>query len=276
MAAIDLTTVTFSSILRELGLRILAPVLLIVAPAFSLVVIFGYGFPFHWALVALTIGAVPIGASLTHIYLKNRYPHISAFARLRPLPWRTKALLLVPIAMHLAGVSFYVVSNGGPSLHPENHTGLLISTFLVMVTLPVAEEWIFRLCALQGMVSLGVRAPLAVGLSALLFGGAHVSAGPTGIALIATIGACWAVITLRTRSIWPAIALHAAWNACEFLYGTLTGHRIDWDDRHVNANDALLPIAVAAATVVVTVLIAQQRRPTEPTLQDTVPSPPVD
>ena len=89
MAAIDLTPVTFPSILRELGLRILAPVLLIVAPAFSLVAIFGNGFPLHWVLVALTIGAVPIGATLAHTYLKNRYPHIAAFARLRPMPSRT-------------------------------------------------------------------------------------------------------------------------------------------------------------------------------------------
>jgi membrane protease YdiL (CAAX protease family) len=272
MAAIDLTPVTVPSILRELGLRILAPILLIVAPAISLVAIFGIGFPLPWVLVALAVGAVPIGASITHIYLKNRYPHIAAFARLRPMPSRTKALLFVLVALHLAGVAFSVVASGGPALPPDSSAGLLISTFIVMVTLPVAEEWIFRLCALQGMVSLGVRAPLAVGLTALLFGGAHFSSGPTGMALIGVLGACWAVITLRTRSIWPAVALHATWNACAFLSTTLTGHRIDWDDRYVASNDLALPFAVAAATAVVTVLIALQRRPTEPTLQDTVPS----
>jgi membrane protease YdiL (CAAX protease family) len=272
MAAIDLTPVTFPSILRELGLRILAPVLLIVAPAFSLVAIFGNGFPLHWVLVALTIGAVPIGATLAHTYLKNRYPHIAAFARLRPMPSRTKALLLVPVALHLAGIAFYVVQNGGPSLPTDKGAGLLISTFIFAVTFPIAEEWIFRLCALQGMVSLGVRAPLAVGLSAVLFSGAHLSTGLAGMATIVVLGACWAVVTLLTRSIWPAVALHAAWNACGFLTATLAGQGIDWDDRHVAASDVLLPIAVAAATVVVTVLIARQRRPTEPTLQDTVPS----
>lgn len=272
MAVIDLTPVTASSILRELGLRILAPVLLIVAPALSLVAIFGIGFPIHWVLVALTVGAVPIGAPLTHIYLKNRYPHIAAFARLRPLPYRTRALLLVPVALHLAGVALYVVLNGGLSLPPDKSADQLISTFIFVAAFPVAEEWIFRLCALQGMVSLGVRAPLAVGLSALLFSAAHLSTGLPGMAITGVLGACWGVITLRTRSIWPAVALHSAWNGCTFLSGTLTGHRIDWGDRHVAASDALLPIAVAAATVVVTVLIARQRRPTEPTLHDTVPS----
>lgn len=272
MAAIDLTPVTTSSILRELGLRILAPVLLIVAPALSLVAIFGIGFPIHWVLVALTVGAVPIGATLTHIYLKNRYPHISAFARLRPLPYRTRALLLVPVALHMAGVAFYVALNGGPSLPPDKSADQLISTFIFVAAFPVAEEWIFRLCVLQGMVSLGVRAPLAVGLSALLFSAAHPSTGLTGMAIIGVLGVCWGVVTLRTRSIWPAVALHSAWNTCAFLSGTLTGHRIDWDDRRLAASDALLPIAVAAATVVATVLIARQRRPTEPTLHDTVPS----
>lgn len=67
----------------------------------------------------------------------------------------------------------------------------------------------------------------AIATTAILFGGLHIGAGGTALAtglyvILTTIaGLLFGVVTVATGSVWPAVGMHAVWNAIfsEFVVG---------------------------------------------------------
>jgi len=84
--------------------------------------------------------------------------------------------------------------------------------FGVSLTAGFCEELLFRgflIWVLQPLVGLW----LAALLSALLFGAAHAYQGLAGIVRTGLLGLVFTAIVLMTRSLWPAIVLHAVVDA---------------------------------------------------------------
>ena len=94
----------------------------------------------------------------------------------------------------------------------------LVAFFGVSLTAGFCEELLFRgflIWVLQPLVGLW----LAAALSALLFGAAHAYQGLPGVIRTGLFGLVFTAIVLLTRSLWPAIVLHAVVDA---LGGVLT------------------------------------------------------
>ncbi len=96
---------------------------------------------------------------------------------------------------------------------PSMARGLLVITCLVAL-IPTMEELFFRGFLLFGMRERYGAVPAVLG-SACLFGVSHLNAVAAVYATVAGLVLGW--LALRTRSIWPGIALHAAVNAMPVL-----------------------------------------------------------
>jgi membrane protease YdiL (CAAX protease family) len=84
--------------------------------------------------------------------------------------------------------------------------------FGVSLTAGFCEEVLFRgflIWVLQPVVGLWI----AVALAALLFGAVHAYQGVAGVIRTGLFGLLFTAIVLLTRSLWPAIVLHAAVDA---------------------------------------------------------------
>lgn len=97
------------------------------------------------------------------------------------------------------------------------------------------EEFVFRVLMLSGLVILFRRFAagrwLAVGLTALVFGAAHLTnehatlltAFGTGLG-----GVIYGVAFLATRSFWLPLALHISWNLSQALWGFPVSGNTSW------------------------------------------------
>ena len=90
----------------------------------------------------------------------------------------------------------------------------LVIVFAVAVVAPVIEELFFRGLLLPGLAE-RYGAGLALTLTSLAFGVIH--AEPAAILYATVAGLVLGAITLRTGSVLPAIAMHAATNAMPIL-----------------------------------------------------------
>lgn len=98
----------------------------------------------------------------------------------------------------------------------ESLSAYLVYFLLLCIIAPVVEEIIFR-----GFIYAGLRRNLrpgwAAALSALAFAGAHLPAATGTFLFIAALGFVLAVLYENTRSLLPAILLHAGHNALVFM-----------------------------------------------------------
>jgi membrane protease YdiL (CAAX protease family)/NAD-dependent dihydropyrimidine dehydrogenase PreA subunit len=95
------------------------------------------------------------------------------------------------------------------SVFGANVVGLVLSTVLVAVLAPIAEELAFRGVIL---VALGERWGMwpAIGVSTLLFAAYHLSAWLFAPMLVFGVALGW--LTWTRRSLWPSIVLHVLYN----------------------------------------------------------------
>lgn len=105
------------------------------------------------------------------------------------------------------------------ALSPRNAAEIVTNTIAVLVAAPLVEETYFRGVLLRWLRT-RMPAALAVLLSAVLFGIVHwkfaLHPGIGGMLLtaeLALVGLLAALFALGARSVWPAIALHAGYNA---------------------------------------------------------------
>jgi hypothetical protein len=136
----------------------------------------------------------------------------------------------------------------------------LVTIAAAVVLVAFTEEVTFR-GALLGALARRLAPWEAVAISALIFGLAHfvavfAEASTAGIArqavAAAGLGAVLGLLRLRMGSIWPAIVLHALWNAA-----VLSGEASAVSVSDPSAGGMLLPVLVlvVAAGAVVALLV---------------------
>jgi membrane protease YdiL (CAAX protease family) len=138
------------------------------------------------------------------------------------------ASLLLPIMLLIPAleVSVYALDGMLETCFPmspgeQESMRQLISTdfpsmVLTCLMAPVLEEMLFRGIILRGFLERYARVPAIFG-AALLFALAHHNIYQFPVAMI--VGAIVGWLYERTRSLWPGIAMHAAYNSLSFLWG---------------------------------------------------------
>lgn len=129
------------------------------------------------------------------------------------------AIANVPMLLILSVLGSSLFRNLPEAQHPVSfqlqgdQATLTVLTFLFIasITAPLIEEITFRGHLLPAMSSVFRSVPLGIAASSLIFAAIH----PTGIPAwlpLAWIGAMGAMLTYQTRSLVPAIVLHAVHN----------------------------------------------------------------
>jgi membrane protease YdiL (CAAX protease family) len=130
------------------------------------------------------------------------------------------AALLSGVMLILVCLGAYRIQGFNEGLMPALGWGLAMAAGFLGVGL--SEEFLFRGYALQTLMD-GIGRPAAAVISCLLFAAIHWSnpgENPAGILEVLFAGILLLVLILRTRSLWMAVGLHAAWDwAQNFLFG---------------------------------------------------------
>ncbi|MGB3453750.1 MAG: type II CAAX endopeptidase family protein [Moheibacter sp.] len=95
----------------------------------------------------------------------------------------------------------------------------------VCILAPILEEILFRGVLLRGLLQNGTSPIIAIFVSSLLFGAAHLN--PWQFIAAGFLGAIFGFVYYRTRSLWLCMFLHALNNTISFVFmikeGTLEG-----------------------------------------------------
>lgn len=189
----------------------------------------GLALTYYFAFLAIILPLLAIGASLSGIDVADWLALGLALTTLAAAP-RQMLPLLRPPRLTAAGVALSVgavaavfgyvqlAASFAPSLFTDDviiayllDGRSLVATLLSMAVLPVvAEELLFRGVILEGLLSVFDRRA-AIITSAALFVTIHLS--PLNILHIGALGLLFAVVRLRTGSIYPSMLLHGAYNA---------------------------------------------------------------
>ena len=107
-------------------------------------------------------------------------------------------------------------------------TVMLLVPLAELVLVGLAEEMVFR-GVIFGVTERSLGSKAAIGISALVFSLAHLpndGVSPLAIAVIVAVGIMQAAIYLSTRSLWPCIGVHIAWNYCvgQVFSASVSGH----------------------------------------------------
>lgn len=181
---------------------------------------------YRWetSIAAFVSSAIVLGIA---ILLAHRRGFREAFALRRPRSWRTAFLISGAIIIAMLVVSTALA----PVLDPEEEQGLVPSSwdpdripqfgaFAIAVTVvaPIVEELMFRGIGYTLLEPLGERiAIIGVGLA---FGLVHGLV--EGFVIIVAFGTGLAYLRSRTRSIYPCMLLHSAFNATALILGLAT------------------------------------------------------
>lgn len=122
-----------------------------------------------------------------------------------------------------------------------------IAGFLtVCILAPIIEEILFRGILLRGLLQNGTSPIIAISLSAILFGLAHLN--PWQFLGAGLLGAVFGFVYFRTKSLWLCIFLHALNNSVSFImmlkYRTM-------DENVTNPNDYLSVLSCFALALIV-------------------------
>ncbi len=110
-------------------------------------------------------------------------------------------------------------------------TVVLLLPLAELVLVGLAEELVFR-GVIFGVTERSLGSKAAIAISALVFSLAHLpndGVSPLAIAVIVAVGVMQAAIYLATRSLWPCIGVHIAWNYCvgQVFSSSVSGHAAD-------------------------------------------------
>lgn len=129
---------------------------------------------------------------------------------------------------------------------------MVIILAAVGIAAPVCEEYYFRGILQQGLTSAMKRPGDAVALTAIIFSAFHLD--PIGFLARAELGALFGYLMLRTGSLWPGVAAHAANNLISTaLYFTFKDAAEGAPDE--NPSPVLLAALVAGGTPMVLALV---------------------
>ena len=98
-----------------------------------------------------------------------------------------------------------------------------VTLLKVLIVAPIVEEFFFRGFVHAGLLTRGGvlgRPPVAIGITALGFGAAHLWLGTWAHAAAVTLPAlAIGCVYQRTRSVWACVALHAIFNLMSITWG---------------------------------------------------------
>ena len=131
--------------------------------------------------------------------------------------WKAVGVSIVAVLVILVGAAIALsLTNAGDeqNLTPEDwdssRAGQYAASFLAIVFIgPIVEELLYRGAGIGLLLPYG--APVAVGVTALLFGAGHGLVLSFGAFL--WFGVVTALVRLRTESIYPAMLVHSMFNA---------------------------------------------------------------
>lgn len=86
----------------------------------------------------------------------------------------------------------------------------------ICILAPVLEEILFRGILLRGLLQNGTSPIIAIALSSILFGAAHMN--PWQFLGAGLLGAIFGFVYYRTRALWICIFLHALNNSISYIY----------------------------------------------------------
>ncbi len=146
-------------------------------------------------------------------------PRREVFALRRPRSWpRSLGLALGALIVIYVGAALALVASGADdeqNLTPEGWDGsragaYALSFVAVVFAAPITEELLYRGLGLSLLLA-RTTAPIAVGVTAVLFGLGHGLL--LSLAAFIWFGIVIALVRLRTDSIYPAFAVHCSFNA---------------------------------------------------------------
>ena len=150
-----------------------------------------------------------------------------AFALRRPASWRRATVIAVGsfFAMWLAAGVLEQIFHAGEEqgLDPRQLSvdvlpAFLLNLVLAAVIVPVVEELLYRGIGFTLLVQFGDLAAIAV--TAFAFALAHGIVD--GIPVFFAIGAALAFVRSRTKSIYPCMLMHGAFNGIQVILGAAT------------------------------------------------------
>ncbi len=139
--------------------------------------------------------------------------------RPRPIPGRLwlvtlGALLTLFLVVQLLAVLAPDLFRNLMSPYRNEELGLTFAVLQMGPLTAAAEELLFRGVILSGL-SATFPERTAIIVSALMFATLHLS--PLNFVHTSLMGVVYALLTVRTGSLWPSIGLHAAWNIAFLL-----------------------------------------------------------
>ena len=215
-----MTETTFSK-----TLQLQAGAVLLVGAAGILFGLIGAAIDSRLALPVSAFGAATLGTYLAAIFLRTRqwdlapYLQICSLKRYRSVFYI--ALLLPPTIGLGLGLAMNTVAL---PLEVGDHQIIVITgNALASVLMAIAEEFIFRVVVLIGLIRAGARVSLALVLQALLFTVFHQGGGIYAQVVIFTIAMALGFFVMHTKSVIPAMIAHATWNLTELTRSVLVG-----------------------------------------------------
>ena len=176
-----------------------------------------------WIMLGITLLGAAIVVWFAHQYSSLPYTEL---CYLRSFRWK----ILLPIAVATLGM-VVVVGEMGKAFEmwypmPEWLKGLfeqllgsqtgIAGPIMAIVIAPLTEEFIFRGVILRGFLA-NYNPKKAIFLSALLFAIIHLNPWQAIGALLIGLFLGWVVY--KTRSIWPAVFIHALVNSTSYWFG---------------------------------------------------------
>ena len=184
--------------------------------------------------VVAVLGNGIVFSALLHY---KRMSYRSLFHSSRNSIAATVATLTLPVLLVIPGLLMTVwtiqdvvqwvfpMSYGKQTTFDKMMSNGLTSVITVCILAPVLEEMLFRGIMLRSFLR-QYRRPHAILASAILFGVAHLNIYQFPGAVLIGIFSGW--LYERTRSLWPCILLHAAFNsAVMWMYVSLTTGGLD-------------------------------------------------
>ncbi|SMC88681.1 CPBP family intramembrane glutamic endopeptidase [Moheibacter sediminis] len=180
--------------------------------------------------VALPLSFLAGGVSaifLLLIYLKIKWKTIIEHLKTSPNVW---VIILSPMlfifALPFAEFTTSLVPTAGNPILEQLYKSTIeafemmlnykVAGFItVCILAPILEEILFRGILLRGMLHQGINPAIAIILSSILFGLAHMN--PWQFIGAGILGAIFAYIYYRTKSLWICIFLHSLNNTISFI-----------------------------------------------------------
>jgi uncharacterized protein len=193
----------------------------------------------RWYLLVVFTCLVELAAIL--LVLRHRHEPLSSIG-LGPVSLRRElglTLVAVPLCyLVVAVISLMVALSGagfGGVVTGKGRVAYALGGIPLRLIVPIsllvglAEEVLFRGFLLSRLRALmgGTTGPVL--LSSALFGAAHFAQGPVGMADTAAIGLVLAVLVVRTRTLWPAIAAHGIIDTLSLILAVLVRERLRTD-----------------------------------------------